>query len=203
MAARRVAGDDGHTRLVGWLKVILPLLALAILSTLFLISRTIDPEGAIPYAEVDIAERVREPRMTAPAYAGVTDDGSTLTLTAEEARPGQDDGGSASGVSADLSTPDGAHTQFSAARAAVSERDGLMLLDGGVQITTSSGYNLSTEALQVALDRTKAQSNVPVTASGPPGKITSGGMEIRQDTATPGVYVLVFNNHVTLIYQPN
>ena len=33
---------DRYSQLVGWLKVLLPLLALAILSTLFLLSRAID-----------------------------------------------------------------------------------------------------------------------------------------------------------------
>ena len=72
---------DSHSRLVGWLKVALPLTALALLSTLFLVARKIDPEAALPYAEVDVAERIREPRMTAPTYAGVTEDGATLTIT--------------------------------------------------------------------------------------------------------------------------
>ena len=111
---------DGHSRLVGWLKVALPLLALAILSTLFLVARTIDPEAAIPYAEVDIAERIREPRMTAPAYAGVTKDGATLTLTADEARPEAEGDGSAVKVHAQLATPDGARTALTAVCKAIS-----------------------------------------------------------------------------------
>ena len=58
---------DRHTQVVGWLKVALPLLALAVLATLFLLSDRIDPDAALPYAEVDVAERAREPRMTAPS----------------------------------------------------------------------------------------------------------------------------------------
>ena len=38
-----MARADRHTRVVGWLKVALPLAALAILSTLFLVARRIDP----------------------------------------------------------------------------------------------------------------------------------------------------------------
>ena len=72
------------------MKVALPLTALAILSTLFLIARKIDPDAALPYAEVDIADRLREPRMTAPAFSGVTRDGAAITVTAAEARPGSE-----------------------------------------------------------------------------------------------------------------
>ena len=101
--------DNLHSTVVAWLKVALPLLVLAILSTLFLVSRTIDPSDAIPFAEVDIQDRVREPRLTNPTWAGVTDDGAALTIAASEARPEQKDGtgASAAAIVADLQAPDG------------------------------------------------------------------------------------------------
>ena len=77
---------DTHSRLVGWLKLALPLAALVILSTLFLIADRIDPEAAIPYANVDVEDLARDPRMTTPSYAGLTSDGSALTLTADVQR---------------------------------------------------------------------------------------------------------------------
>lgn len=194
---------DGHSRLVGGLKVALPLLALAILSTLFLVARTIDPEAAIPYAEVDIAERIREPRMTAPAYAGVTKDGATLTLTADEARPEAEGDGSAVKVHAQLATPDGARTALTAGTARVMSRDSKLLLEGGVLVATSTGYELRTDTLTLGLDRSGAESVGPVEGFGPPGQIRAGAMQIRQATESPGTYVLVFNNRVTLIYQPH
>ena len=46
--------------------------ALALLATLFLLADRIDPDDALPYAEVDVEDRAREPRMTAPTYAGIT-----------------------------------------------------------------------------------------------------------------------------------
>ena len=57
-----MARADFHSRLVGWLKVVLPLAALAILSTLFLLADLIDPTAAIPYAEVDVEDLARDPR---------------------------------------------------------------------------------------------------------------------------------------------
>jgi lipopolysaccharide export system protein LptC len=85
MAGR--AALDGWSRLVALLKVLLPLTALAILSTLFLISNRINPDDALPYAEVDVEARLKEPRITAPTYAGTTSDGAALEVTAAEARP--------------------------------------------------------------------------------------------------------------------
>ncbi len=62
--------DNLHSRLVFWLKILLPLGRLAILSTLFMVSHNFRPEDAIPYADVDIEDRVNEPRLTAPDFAG-------------------------------------------------------------------------------------------------------------------------------------
>lgn len=192
---------DSHSRLVGWLKVALPLAALALLSTLFLIARRIDPEAALPYAEVDVADRLREPRMTAPAYAGVTADGAAITVTAAEARPGPGTA-QAAGVAAQLVTPDGARTALSAAAIALDEAAGQLRLSGGVQIATPQGYELRTDSVAMALDRTGAETTGTVQGFGPAGQITAGGMEIRSDPGAPGSYVLVFNRGVSLLYQP-
>ncbi|OJY32197.1 lipopolysaccharide export system protein LptC [Gemmobacter caeni] len=193
---------DAHSRLVGWLKVILPLSALAILSTLFLVARTVDPDAAIPYSDVEIAERLREPRMTAPTLAGVTRDGATITVTAAEARPAEEAGTSASSVRARLETPDGAHTALSAGQAQADASGTLVTLDSGVLLSNSAGYEMKTEALQLRLDTTQATSTGPVEGFGPPGQIEAGGMEITEAPGAPGQYVLVFNGGVRLIYQP-
>ena len=55
-----------RTRIVRWLRVILPLVALAILSVLFLLGRSPDPEARIPYAEGRIADLARSRGITAP-----------------------------------------------------------------------------------------------------------------------------------------
>ena len=78
-----------HSRLVFWLKIVLPILALAILSTMFLFARRIDFEGALPYAEVDIDALANDPRLTRPEFSGMTDDGAAITVAAATARPGK------------------------------------------------------------------------------------------------------------------
>ncbi len=192
-----------HTRVVGWLKVILPLTALAILSTLFLVARRIDPEAALPYAEVDVEDLAREPRMTAPTYAGLTSDGAALTLSAEEARPSADGSpAKAVGLRLTLATPDGAQTELVAASAAMDEAAREVLLSGGVVFTTSSGYRMETAEVAAKLDRTGLESRAPVVAAGPPGDIRADRMALSQDNRTPGAYVLVFKGNVRLVYQP-
>ena len=198
-----MARADRHTRVVSWLKVALPLAALAILSTLFLVARRIDPEAALPYAEVDVEDLAREPRMTAPTYAGTTSDGSALTLSADEARPSSDGApAEAAALRLNLDTPDGARTDLVAAEARMDPVAREVVLSGGVVVTTSSGYRLETAEMAARLDRTGLESRAPVTATGPAGDIRADRMVLSQDAQTPGAYVLVFNGGVRLVYQP-
>ena len=199
-----MAGHDNlHSRLVAWLKIGLPFAALALLSTLFLVSRTIDPSDAIPYADVDVEDRIREPRMTAPAYAGVTSDGAALTVTAAEARPEEEgSAGSAQALRAELSLPDGGRAELVAASGNLDATARLLTLQGGVQITTSSGYTITSNEMTAALDRTEVKSASTLAATSPMGQITAGSMALTEDPATPGAYLLLFNDRVKLIYQP-
>ncbi len=198
-----MARADRHTRVVGWLKVALPLSALAILSTLFLVAHRIDPEAALPYAEVDVEDLAREPRMTSPTYAGMTSDGAALTLSADEARPSSDGApANAAALRLELATPDGARTELLAAEARMDPVAREVVLSGGVVVTTSSGYRLETADMAARLDRTGLESRAPVTATGPAGDIRADRMVLSQDAQTPGAYVLVFNGSVRLVYQP-
>ena len=77
-----MAVADRYSRLVFWLKVTLPLVALAILSTLFFVAETLDPEAAIPYASVDVERILKEQGVTKPTFGGVTEDGVAISMSA-------------------------------------------------------------------------------------------------------------------------
>lgn len=197
--------DNLHSRLVYWLKILLPLAALVILSTLFLVSRDIRPEDAIPYAEVDIEDRLRSPRLTAPDFAGMTEDGAALSLKAAEARlAGQ--GGANTGDVLDmvglLETPDGIRTELTAHEARLDQATRRMVLGGGVTISSSSGYRITTPGLSVALDRTALDSLGPVTANAPLFSLTAGSLSLRLADPARQDYVLVFKDGVRMVYLP-
>ena len=197
--------DNLHSRLVAGLKILLPLTALAILSTLFLVSNKVNPEDAIPYADVDIADRLREPRLTDAAFAGMTQDGAALTIRAAEAVPGQSgtaDAGLARKLSGVLETPDGAKAVLLAAEARLNGAARLLMLSGGVIVTTSGGYRIETSDMAVALDRTDLRSDTAIVATGPMGSISAGSMHLAQAEGSGPDYLLVFNQGVRLIYLP-
>ncbi len=201
--------DNFHSRLVFWLKILLPLTALAILSTLFIVSRNVSPEDAIPYADVDIALRVKEPRLTDAVFAGMTADGAALTIKAGEAKPGvsgTNNSGNASDLSGLLETPDGARTDLVAKAAQLDQAAKVINLSGGVVVTNSAGYRIEMPGMAVKLDDTGLDSTGAVKATGPVGQITADAMHLgRADPdakANKPAYLLVFKGNVRLLYQP-
>lgn len=200
MAMARV---DLHSRLVFWLKILLPLAALALLATLFLFGRPIRPEDAIPYASTDIADRVKEPRVTNPAFAGMTADGAALTIEAAEARPGvagSENAGAATDVSALLAMPGGATATMTSGAARLDQVAHLAVLTGGVRLHASTGYVVQADGMTVGLNETDVTSLGPVTATGPAVRIDAGGMHLGQEPS--GGYLLDFTGGVRLIYTP-
>ena len=195
-----MASDNLHSKVVAILKITLPLLALAILSSLFLFSRPIDPEDAIPYADVEIADRLAQPRMSGAGFSTVTSDGATLTLSAERAAPVVG-GATVTGLTGSLKTADGVETTIKAASGNLDRAKAALDLTGGVALTTSTGFQLAMDSLTLGTDRSFAESLGPVTATAPMGSLTSGGMRMSRDGAD-APYLLVFNKGVRLIYQP-
>lgn len=194
--------DDTHSRVVFWLKITLPILALAILSTLFLFSRRIETDGALPYSEVDVEQLAREQRLTQPEYSTVTQDGSAISVSAAIARPATGDrNASADVLLMRYETRDGLRIDLEAKTGSIDEAGGSVALRDGVRITLSNGYDLTTSGLDAALDRTSMVSEGAVTATGPLGRIDAGLMEMRNAGAGTDDYVLVFKDGVRLVYQ--
>lgn len=193
--------SDSHTQVVTLLKLFLPLVALAILSSLFIFSRVIDPEAAIPYATVDIADRLREPKVTDAQYAGMTDDGSAISISVAVAVPDAANGGSAKEVSARITSKQGDLTEVLASALTYDNGNNKAALTGGVEMR-SNGFDLKTEAMDVVMDRMSLSSRGTVTGTGPLGKLTAGQMRLTVSDDAARDYLLVFNSGVHLIYQP-
>ncbi|WP_372602683.1 hypothetical protein [Actibacterium sp.] len=199
--------DNGYSRFIAWAKVILPLAALGLLSTLFLFSRTLDPTAAIPFAKVDVQQLIREQRITAPNYAGVTEDGTAISLSAATVKPDAESrkGATAADVAARLEFASGASADIRADLGTVDANAGLATLSGNVVLDSSTGYHINANSLTAALDRTDIQAQGPITATGPAGTLSAGMLHITtSDTANAeDSYVLVFKQGVELIYQPS
>ena len=196
--------DNRHTLLVGWAKIALPLLALALLSTLFLLSKRVDPSAAIPYAQVDVEKLARESALTRPEFSSVTQDGATLTVTAAQALPLPESGGggaSAKQLIAKLTARDGLVTDLSATQGRFDPSAGQITLQGSVAMQTSQGYRLSSALIEIETDRNTLVSPGPIQGAAPFGTLQAGAMTMTPPESGAGDD-LVFNKGVKLIYQP-
>lgn len=199
---RMAINDTRYAQIVGWLKVLLPLAALVLLSFMFMIARTIDPTEALRVGDLP-AETARR-QITGPSFSTVTEDGAAISFVARSARPlGQEpDAIAATDLDALLETPDGAQVKISAPEAELLGADQRLELAGGVRLETSTGYEIESPALEARLDATRLASKGPVKARGPLGELTAGAAEVtRQDGHD--TYVLVFKDGVKLVYQPH
>lgn len=195
-----MARVDTYSRIVLWLKVALPLVALAILSTLFLVAETLDPDAAIPYADVDVGRILENQGVTRPSFGGLTTDGVEVSVGAESVRP---DGPRFVGnlLSVVMDFPDGGgHIEVNAPEGTVHMAASEAVLRGGVELTSTSGYHALTETLRATWSKAMLETEGPITASGPLGEIAAGHLILSQDA--DGTHLLVFNDGVRLVYRP-
>lgn len=195
--------DQFYARLVSWLRIVLPLAALALLSTLFLFSRTIDPNVAIPFSQIDLRERAREQQATKPYSTGVSERGDVLTFASDTARPDAETDGQfiAQNLTGTVQLPSGTIITFNARDGRVTDATDTARLIGDVVIITSDGYRLTTDAMTTAMRHVEAETDGAVFGIGPPGEITAGKMVLTANPETKGTH-MVFTGGVKLIYLP-
>ena len=193
---------DRYSRLIAFLKVLLPLAALALLSTLFLLSRGIDLDATLPFAEQEIAERTQGQQVTQPFFSGLTNNGGEIVVTASVANPAiGDKPAQAQNLTAQIKTPDGVTISMSALTGSLASPLDLATFTGSVIIETSTGYRLKTEELSTSLKGVNGQAPSHITGTGPPGNFTAGQMEMYTKEENQSVHTL-FKNGVKLIYDP-
>lgn len=192
---------DRYSQFVALLKVLLPLTALALLSTLFLLSRTIEPVSTIPFAETEINDRVRDQQITTPFFSGTTDTGDLVTLTAETLRQTSGTASRAEEMSAQIDLASGTRVVLLADSGSFDMGASQSQLAGNVIVTTSTGYRVLTDALAAELDRLRVESPGPVTATGPLGRLDAGQMRMEKQGPENSTH-LIFTNGVKLLYDP-
>ncbi len=197
--------DNTYSRFVAWMKILLPLLALALLSTLFLVARTIDPAQNLPFADIDVDDLAREQRIGRPNYSGTTADGAAISLAAESARPDPEDPKriTGAGVRAAIDLPSGDRVEIAANAMRLDTAARVITLSDGVVVETSDGYTLRTAAIDVAMDRTRVEATAPAEVDGPLGRLAAGRFVLTGGGTDRRPYVLVFKSGVKLVYDPN
>ncbi|MCG7494009.1 LPS export ABC transporter periplasmic protein LptC [Thalassobius sp. Cn5-15] len=192
-----------YSRFVVLAKILLPLAALGLLSTLFLLSDRRGPSGDLPFALNDLQERASAEVVSNPRFAGASTSGDLITFAADTAQPDPviPHMAQAKALRAQINLTSGTRVTFSAHSGTLNTRDQVAQMAGDVMIYSSTGYHIETDALTSDMAAVSAHTPGPVTAQGPAGTLDAGRMELSQDTQTGDVHLL-FTNGVKLIYQP-
>lgn len=195
--------DGFYSRFVAWMKILLPLAALGLLSTLFLLSRSNDSGGELPFSMLDLQERARDEVISNPRFAGATASGDLIAFVANTARQNQDQPhlAQAQQLDATIQLTSGTEVRFHSAEAQLNTRDQIATLSGGVSVISSTGYDLRSDDLITEMARIGAETTGPVTGTGPGGQVSAGKMRLSENPETGAVHLL-FTNGVKLVYLP-
>jgi len=181
-----------YSKTVYVLKIVLPLIALGMLASLFLLSRSqMDAPVALPFSASDLDARIREQRISGPIHNGTNTAGDDISLSAGKIipqttpdRPGQmtdlaikvaTAAGTEFGISAQLGEYDSNTTQVS--------------LRGGVDLTTSAGYQLTSPLVSFDPRYSKLTAQGPIVGQGPNMTLTAGKLEISRPTETESLQI--------------
>ncbi|WP_120499477.1 LPS export ABC transporter periplasmic protein LptC [Roseovarius sp. EL26] len=195
--------NNFHSQLVAWMKIILPLIALGLLSTVFLLSEKIDPTKAIPFSKIDLEKRAQDLGATNPSFSGLMNEGHEMAVQAVTALPDKNDAQKifADTVTAQIVLTSGEVIDIVSDTADLHQANDTAALMGNVNITTADGYRVVTDWLNTRTDTLYADTPGTVTSTGPLGDLEAGRMILTSDPITGDAH-LHFTDGVTVVYQP-
>jgi len=196
--------DTLYSRVIAWLKIVLPLTALGLLATLFLFANRIDPTSLKPATELDLRQRAEDEQVTAPVFAGSSDSGDLISLNADAARPDPNSPGriAVDAPRARIEMQSGLRLEASADTGVFKLSESRVILSGSAFLSSSAGYRIWTDSLDMALRAVRIESEGTISSTGPPGRFTAGQMVITAKPDGSGTQ-LVFTQGVKLIYDPS
>ena len=200
---------DRYSRTVAWLKILLPLMALGILSTIILIARVVEPAQELRFTDVDVAKLTDQQMIGNPVYFGVSRDGVAIQLAAMSAlqeMDGSDPNGSdrfrGRSVRAEIDIPQGDRIEVYADSLAVNVEENTAAMIGNVRIESSGDVVLVTEGIRLLLDAAQISSDELTELSAPVGEIVADSFEMVQSGENGTDYILVFRGNVKVLFKP-
>lgn len=170
-----------YSRFVGFMKVMLPSLAVVLLGLVVAWPRlgSDDERFKVGFANIS-PQSVESLQMINARYYGVDGRNRPFTVTADLAT----EQAPASGLmvldqpKADFTTQGGAGVYVEAMRGYYNQKTQMLDLEGEVSLFHDEGYELHTEQARVNLATSLAEGHEPVTGNGPQGRINGQGFRI-------------------------
>jgi lipopolysaccharide export system protein LptC len=193
-----------HSRLVTVLKVGLPLIALGLMSTLFVYTTRDGFDGEPVFSGADLESFSEGLQVSNPTLTGRTRNNEPFRFVAESAVP---DGAPPThvtirGLEGDLTFKSGQSVEVAARSADLDLVADTFELQHQVSVASSDGYRISAERMRLELRPGTINAEGAVHAVGPMGAIWSETLEIVPSATDPDRRVISFGRGVRLLYLP-
>ena len=192
-----------YSRLVAFMKVALPLSALALIAAIFLSARG-SGELTDIFTPEELAKLGAGLRLENPRFAGMTDEGEPYVVRAEWALPD-----SAMPRRVELEKPrgeiqlsDGRTLLITADEGELDRRRKTVVLGGGVTLETTDGQRMETALVLIDLEAETVHAPGPVTATGPRRVIEAGSMRAAAGKGGLDDGKIWFENRVRVVFIP-
>jgi len=198
---RQASASPRYTRFVGMMKLLLPMLALALIVAVIAWPTAFENDDGFELSfsalKQDEAERLT---MLNPRYLGTDRDNQPYVITAEVAEqdPADQRQVTLTALQVDLTAKDGSWFTLMAGNGIYHQGHQYLRLDGPIEIFSDAGYEFHTEAAEIDLASGSAQALSPVRGQGPFGNLVADRMEAEERGQR-----LFFRGNVRLLIRPD
>lgn len=187
----------GHTRVVmGTKTMVFSIAFILALITFFLPLFHNKGQEYIDAGYQAILKRITTPTMMNPRFHGMDNNNQPYHIVADTAIKAEDNRLVLTNVVADMSLSATQQITAKATQAiyALNSRD--VQLFGIIHVTSNTGYEATTSAMNVHLETSSAAGNTPIHIKGPLGTLSADTFEM------PNTNHLIFSHHVTMALYP-
>jgi len=197
-------GPGLYSRIVAVLKVALPLVALGLLSGLFLNQSNDGAGGELVFSSGDLASLGSGLRISDATFSGTTRSEDNFRFTAAEVVPDAAPPSRAgiSALSGVIDFTGGPSVEVTARSGDLDIAGQLLELSGEVTIETSDGYHMQSERMSVDLRGGTLDAGEPVLAEGPLGRIEARTLRVTPATGDGEARRFSFGSGVRVVYDP-
>ncbi len=197
-------GPGLYSRVVAVLKVGLPLVAVGLLASLFLVQSDDRVGDGVVFSPGDVEALGSGLAVTNPIFTGTTRGEDRFRFTAELVQPDAAPPKRAliTALAGTLALHDGPEVRVSARTGDLDIPTQRLDLGGDVVITTSDGYRMVTDKATLDLRAGAFVAGDRVESTGPLGEIVSGSLHIAPAAETGEARRFSFGDGVRLVYDP-
>jgi lipopolysaccharide export system protein LptC len=197
-------GSGLHSRVVAILKVTLPLVAIALMLSIFIIPSDQATDGKLEFSNTDLGDLGSGPNISNPVFNGTTRGGDVFRFTASAVKPDAIPPTVAEIRNLDgiIEFTDGQTLSVSSEFGDLDVESRTMVLSGDVKLATSEGYRLNGAKVTVDLSDGVVRSSEAIVGEGPVGTLASGSMIVGPAPSDAQQKVFFFGGGVKLRYSP-